>query len=214
MRRRRSPIVPAPDPASPTTPSGSTVAEPTRHPRTTALIGLYRSYGAAGRQAWIDASGTSMRPLVEPGGRLLVDFGATPSRIGEVVLFERANHIVAHRIVGSRRRDGREQLLVKGDAEAYFDPPIGREDVLGVVREVSMGPTLSTSRHGLDGRSSRLIARVSRWTGRAARVARRVARHSPGPVRGAALRAIPTLARVPTRLIVAPMTQINGVERR
>jgi hypothetical protein len=190
------------------------VAELTRDPRTIALVGMYRSYGAAGTQAWVAASGVSMRPLIAPGGRLLVEFGATQPRVGDVVLFERGDDLVAHRIVGSRRRDSREQLLVKGDAEAYFDRPIGHEDVLGVVRGVSAGPEGSTSRRGLNGRSSRVIAGVSRWTGRSARVVRRLAVHAPDPIRTASLRAIPVLARVPTRLIVAPMTQLGGAERR
>ena len=155
-----------------------------------------------------------MRPLVGAGSRMLVDFGASPPRIGEIVVFERGDRIVAHRIVDRRQRDGREQLLVKGDAEAYFDPPIGRDDVLGIVRGVSRGATDRPARRGVSGRSSRVIARVSRWTGRGARVARRIAVASPSPIRGAALRAIPILARVPTRLIVAPMTQEHGAGRR
>jgi hypothetical protein len=190
------------------------VIETPRDPRLTALLGLYRSYGRTGRRAWLETRGTSMTPLVGPGGRMLVEFGASPSRVGEVVLFERHDTIVAHRIVGRRQRDGREQLLVKGDAEAYFDPPIGRDDVLGVVRGLSRGEDAPVHRRGLAGRSSRVIARVSRWSGRGARVARRLATRTPDPVRGVALRAIPSLARVPTRLIVAPLTKDHGAEGR
>lgn len=190
------------------------MAETRRDPRATALVGLYRSYGRTGRRVWLETRGTSMHPLAGPGGRMLVEFGATPSRVGEVVLFERRETIVAHRIVGRRRRDGDEQLIVKGDAEAYFDPPIGREDVLGVVRGLRRGAAGPVRRRGLDGRSSRVIAQVSRWTGRGARAARRLADHTPDPIRGVALRAIPTLARVPTRLIVAPITKDHGAEGR
>jgi hypothetical protein len=185
------------------------VADVERDLRTTALLGLYRSYGRTGRRVWLDTRGTSMRPLVGPGGRMLVEFGARQTQVGEVVLFERQEAIVAHRVVGRRRRDGREQLIVKGDAEAYFDPPIAHDDILGVVRGIRGGPAGPVRRRGLGGRSSRVIAEVSRWTGRGARAARRVAVRSPGPIRRAALRAIPTLARVPTRLIVAPI--INGI---
>jgi hypothetical protein len=190
------------------------VAETRRDPRATTLLGLYRSYGRTGRQVWLETQGTSMHPLVGPGGRMLVEFGATPARVGEVVLFERREAIVAHRIVGRRRRDGREQLIVKGDAEAYFDPPIGRDDVLGVVRGIRRGDAGPVHRRGLGGRSSRVIAGVSRWTGRGARAAHRLAVHSPDPIRGVALRAIPTFARVPTRLIVAPLIQDQGAGRR
>lgn len=190
------------------------MAEATRDPQAIALIGLYRSYRDAGAEAWLETRGVSMRPLVGPGGRMLVEFGAMPTRVGEIVVFERHGGIVAHRLVGSRRRGGREQLIVKGDAEAYFDPPIGRDDVLGVVRGVRRDALGPVRRQGLDGRSARLIAGVSRWTGRGARLAHRGAVHSPEPIRRTALRAIPALARVPTRLIMAPITQNTGAERR
>ncbi|MGZ8501529.1 MAG: S24/S26 family peptidase [Candidatus Limnocylindrales bacterium] len=190
------------------------MVEATRDPQAIALIGLYRSYRDAGVEAWLETRGVSMRPLVGPGGRMLVEFGASPTRIGEIVVFERHGRIVAHRLVGSRRRGGREQLIVKGDAEAYFDPPIGRDDVLGVVRGVRRDALGPVRRWGLDGRSARLIAGVSRWTGRGARLAHRGAVLSPEPIRRTALRAIPALARVPTRLIMAPITQNTGAEGR
>ena len=110
------------------------MAEPTRDSQAIALIGLYRSYRDAGVEAWLATRGVSMTPLSGPGGRMLVEFGARPTRIGEIVVFERQGRIVAHRLVGTRRRSGVEQLIVKGDAEAYFYLPIGRDDVLGVVR--------------------------------------------------------------------------------
>jgi hypothetical protein len=182
------------------------VAEASGDPQAIALIGLYRSYRDAGAEVWLETRGVSMRPLVGPGGRMLVDFGARPTRIGEIVVFERSGGIVAHRLVGSRHRDGREQLIVKGDAEAYFDPPIGRDVVLGVVRGVRRDAVGPVRRHGLDGRWAQLIAGVSRWTGRGARLAHRGAVHSPRPIRRTALRAIPALARAPTRLIMAPIT--------
>jgi hypothetical protein len=185
-----------------------------RDPRDTALLGLYLGYREARTEAWLETRGTSMRPLVGPGGGMLVAFGATPSRVGEVVVFERYDGIVAHRLVGRRRRDGREQLIVKGDNEAYFDPPIGCDDVLGVVRGVRRDESGPVLQRGLGGRTARVIAGVSRSAGRGARVARRVAEHSPAPIRRTALRAIPTLARVPTRLMLAPITQESGAGRR
>jgi hypothetical protein len=189
------------------------MTEPSRDPRATALLGLYRSYREAGTQAWLETRGTSMRPLVGSGSRMLVDFGAQPSGLGAIVVFERGDGIVAHRIVGQRLEAGHQRFIVKGDSEAYFDPPIGRADVLGVVRGIRRndGPI---HRRGVDGRSSRVIARVSRWCGRGARVAHRVAVRTPSPIRGLALVAIPPLARVPTRLISAPITQQHGAEGR
>ena len=111
-----------------TDPTSDTLAGPERDPKTIALIGLYRSYRQAGTRAWLETRGTSMRPLVGPGGRMLVEFGAQPKEVGEIVVFERRDEIVAHRIVGRRVFEGRDRFIVKGDAEAYFDPPIGRDD--------------------------------------------------------------------------------------
>ena len=190
------------------------MAEPTRDPQAVALLGLYQSYRDAGKTLWLDTRGTSMRPLVGPGGRMLVEFGTRPSQVGDIVLFERAGTVVAHRVVGRRERDGRERLIVKGDNEAYFDPPIGQSDVLGIVLGLKGAETAPLVQRGVGGRSARVIARVSRWTGRGARVAHRFAVHTPDPIRGAALRAIPSLARVSTRLIVAPITQEHGAGRR
>ncbi len=194
-------------------PTRDPTAGATRDPKAIALIGLYRSYRQAGTRAWLETRGTSMRPLVGPGGLMLVEFGAQPTEVGEIVVFERYGGIVAHRIVGRRVLEGRDRFIVKGDAEAYFDPPIGRDDVLGVVRGVRRGDG-PIQRRGIGGRSSKVIARVSRWSGRGARVARRVAVHAPPAIRGFALRAIPPLARVPTRLISAPITQDTGAEGR
>ena len=193
---------------------GSPMAEPTRDPQAVALLGLYQSYRETGKTLWLDTRGTSMRPLVGPGGRMLVEFGMRPSQVGDIVLFERAGTVVAHRVVGRRERDGRERLIVKGDNEAYFDPPIGQSDVLGIVLGLKGAETAPLVQRGVGGRSARVIAGVSRWTGRGARVAHRFAVHTPDPIRGAALRAIPSLARVSTRLIVAPITQEHGAGRR
>ena len=179
-----------------------------------ARLGLYRTYRQSGTQAWLETRGTSMRPLVRAGSRMLVDFGAQPSGVGQVVVFEHGDGIVAHRIVGQRQRDGSEELILKGDAEPFFDRPIAPADVLGIVRGIRPPGSGPVRQRGFDGPSSRLIARVSRWSGRGARVARRVAARTPSPIRGPALRAIPTIARVPTRLIVAPLIHDPGAGRR
>jgi len=190
------------------------MAEPTLDPRSIALLGLYRSYRRDGTEAWLDTRGTSMRPLVGPGSAMLVAFGRQPTGLGEIVVFEQGDGIVAHRIVGQRVEDGRQRFIVKGDAEAYFDRPIGHDDILGVVRGIRRESGGPIQHRGVDGRSSRAIARVSRWCGRGARIAQRVAIRTPSPIRGVALGAISTLARVPTRLISAPITQQHGAEGR
>lgn len=58
-------------------------------PRDVARLGLVERYRAASATHWLEATGISMQPLVAPGSRLLVEFGRTDARIGDVVLFAR-----------------------------------------------------------------------------------------------------------------------------
>ena len=165
-----------------------------------ALFEIYRQQAAS---SWIEADGQSMQPLIHPGDWMLVEFGALPTAVGEIVLFSRGDSVVAHRVVAHRR--GSAPLITKGDAEPYCDPPLGAADVLGVVRALRHGPHSPPSGAGCRGPSARAIARVSRWSGRGAALARRMATVLPDPVRRAALSAIPPLARVVAQALLAPI---------
>lgn len=165
-----------------------------------ALFTIYRQQAAS---AWVEAHGQSMQPLIRPGDWMLVEFGALPTAVGEIVLFSRGDMLVAHRVVAYHHRMA--SVVAKGDAEPYCDPPLGAADMLGVVRALRHGPHSSPSDAGCRGPSARAIARVSRWSGRGAALARRMATVLPDPVRRAALSAIPPLARVVAQALLAPM---------
>ena len=159
------------------------------------VFGLYRDEG--GRK-WVEASGDSMRPLIRPGTLMLVEFGARPEGPGDIVLFPVGDTIVSHRVVGYRFRGGRPLLLTKGDAHAYFDPPVDPADVLGVVRALRRAPAGAPTQAGCADRHARAIARASLWGGRIAARLRRVALRLPDSLRGTALRGVSLVVGIAT----------------
>ena len=160
-----------------------------------------------------------MRPLIGPGAWALVEFGAAPAGIGEIVLFGRGDMVIAHRCV-ARGADG--ALIAKGDAEAGCDAPLDRGDILGVVRALRRGPSGPAASFGCTGRSAWAIAQISRAIGRGAALARQCAATLPNPLRRAALHAIPPFARVAALALLAPIAwaarihavRFHGDERR
>jgi hypothetical protein len=176
--------------------------------RAIARVALFERYRADGATTWIEATGASMGPLIPAGSRLLVEFGRAPERPGEVIVFRREAAIIAHRLVARRGDDPSPRLIAKGDAEAVPDRPIAREDVLGVVRAVGL-PDGRFVRATLGGRSGAVVARVSWWSGRVGRVARRAAVRAPRPIRSAAVRGALSLSRVPTRVVMAALPRLD-----
>ena len=159
---------------------------------------------------WIEATGPSMEPLIHPGDRLLVAFGARPERTGQVILCAVDGTFVAHRLVAHRTLAGPAgeplvRLIAKGDAEALPDRAIAPESVVGVVQAIRRGGDGRLVSYGLDDTPGALVAVVSWWGGRAARRSSRVARHAPARLGPALLIGLVTLSRVPTRLMTALM---------
>jgi len=182
-----------------------------------ATFDVYRDQRAS---AWIRAQGDSMRPLIAPGAQLLVEFGAAPTRVGQVALFRQGERVVAHRLVA--RRPACRGWLAKGDAEAYVDGPLEPSNILGVVRAVRRAHNQPATAIGCEGRCARAIASTSRWLGRGAAQARRMAALLPSPLRRMAVRAIPPLVRVVAQALFAPIgwaaqiqaVRAHGYERR
>jgi len=162
---------------------------------------IYRQERAT---TWIRPAGRSMRPLIAPDTWALVEFGAAPASLGEIVLFGRGDLVIAHRLVA--RQPGRDGLIAKGDSEAGCDAPVALENILGVVRALRYGSHGPGSSLGCTGRLARAIARVSWWGSRVTGLARSAATFLPDPLRRVALRAIPPLARVVALVLFAPIT--------
>lgn len=176
--------------------------------RSLAQANLFEAYRRDRVTTWIEATGPSMEPLIQPGDRLLVAFGARPERTGQVILCAIggrfvAHRLVAHRIVTDPAGDPLVRLIAKGDAEVLPDRPITPESVVGVVQAIRRRGDGRLVGYGLDDTRSALVAVVSRWSGQAARRSRRVAHHAPPRLEPGLLIALLTLSRVPTRVITA-----------
>ncbi len=158
----------------------------TMDPRDLARSAVLETWRRDRAQDWIEATGNSMLPLIRPGDRLLVRFGETAVRRGEVIVFRHDGLIVAHRVVGSRQLDGEHRLIAKGDNEPRATEDVRPADLLGVVRAADRGSGRLSSR-GLGGVSGGVTARMSRTSGSLARAS---ARRSSGfmslPIAGAA----------------------------
>ena len=184
--------------------------------RAIARAGLLERYRRDGRTAWLEATGGSMEPLIPAGSQLLVEFGAAPERIGDIILFRRVSGAVAHRVVARRRAGERQLLVAKGDGEALADPAILTDDVLGVVRDVRL-PDGRNDGLALARRRGAVLARISWLSGRAARLGGRAARHAPVRSRPAAIAAAHALAGLPTSVFLALIPRLDrgaSAERR
>jgi hypothetical protein len=161
-------------------------ASPTMDPRDLARNAVLETWRRDRAQDWIEATGGSMLPLIRPGDRLLVRFGETAARRGDVIVFRHDGLIVAHRVVGGRQRDGERQLIAKGDNEPKATEDVRPADLLGVVRAVDRGSGRVSSR-GLGGVTGGVTARISRVAGSLARAsARRPSSFMSLPIAGAA----------------------------
>jgi hypothetical protein len=151
-----------------------------------------------------------MRPLVKPGDHLLVEFGAVPTRRGQVVLFERDGSHVAHRIVHLDRRSTPARVRAKGDAEALADAPIDLDDVVGLVVATRTGGGGAPRSLGLDGRGAAVVAALS-WGGdRVVRVVRRATRRLPVAV-GRPITSVTTgVMSIATRSCIATGAWLTG----
>jgi hypothetical protein len=99
-----------------------------------------------------------MRPVIRDGDWMLIDFGRAPRRLGEIVLFDNGDRLVAHRLV-ARTEFG--QLLTKGDGSIRADQPIGPNQVLGVVRARRRAHGRRVRAAGCRGDAAWIIARFS-----------------------------------------------------
>jgi hypothetical protein len=129
----------------------------------------------SGMPAEIGAHGVSMRPLLLPGDRLLVEpIAAAQLRLGDVAVIDAPTGPFAHRVVGL------SPLVTRGDGASGNDPPIREEAVVGRVRAFRRGRW--TVR--LDGTVGVLLGGLSLSLGALGRGAVRVLRAAtPSPFR-------------------------------
>ncbi len=128
---------------------------------------------------WLAVDGGSMRPTIEPPGKVLVVARPAP-RYGEVWAFaDPAGGVVVHRLT-ARRGDG---LVFHGDALARPDPAVPTLVLVGRAVRVR------------DPRGERDLATADRLRG----LARHAARHAGAGVRRVARWAFLLITRAPRR---------------
>lgn len=177
-----------------------------------ARCAVFETYRQQNVSTWIEACGGSMRPVIEPGTWMLVEFGALPMGIGEIIVFSNGKQLVAHRIVRQHHEQGAPVVIAKGDAEPYCDPPVRVADVFGVVRAIRYGPLGRPTTVGCIGRHTRAIARISRWKGSSARLARSISALLPKSLRCPVLRAIPPCTRIAAQMLLAPVRWLAWIK--
>ena len=74
---------------------------------------LYQKRG----QGWFRIATGSMRPIIEPGEKVLVrKITLAAAKLGDIVLYRSGEDYITHRLVGFPTREGKIFYLAKGDA--------------------------------------------------------------------------------------------------
>src|SRR5579862_9219792 len=121
----------------------------------------------------LGVTGSSMLPALWPGDIVTVVARADEPRVGEIILFQRQDQFVIHRVVRLASSAGHTQIVTRGDCMNDDDMAIGASEVLGRVaavrrgsREFSSAPEQSPLQKSLGwllSRSDFLSAIALRW---------------------------------------------------
>lgn len=122
-----------------------------------------------GGSATIRVVATSMFPWIRPGDQAFVrryDFSQINS--GDVILYERANRLFVHRVIGRITRPGLggavSLLVVKGDALDRPDAPVSAKEFLGRAIRIHRGKRHIDLQSFSQTAIGKILAGVSRFT--------------------------------------------------
>ena len=87
----------------------------------------------------IPVIGISMLPLLRDGDQVLVAHDRSEIRVGEIVVFQRAADLVAHRVLRVYFSEGSRTLLTKGDNALSFDSLHNEQELVGRVIGLQRG---------------------------------------------------------------------------
>lgn len=105
-----------------------------------ALAAVFTAWAAAGKREVISVTGPSMKPLLNDGTRVLVQFGARKIGLGDVVVFHQGDTMTIHRIVRVMEHNGGVLYQTKGDSSFNLDPrPLKESDIVGRVVGIVKG---------------------------------------------------------------------------
>jgi signal peptidase I len=98
---------------------------------------LLATWKTSPKERTLDIRGTSMRPLIVEGDRIVIEpvGTATPISIGDIVVFESATGLVAHRIIDRIRTGETTSYLEKGD-NRFYPTSIDHQALIGRVIEI------------------------------------------------------------------------------
>lgn len=109
----------------------------------------------SGAEHWIPVTGTSMRPLIQPGDLVLVKHGALGIRPGDVIVYRREDRMTVHRVVGLGDNPP-EMVITRGDTAGQVDPPVDAAAIVGRVVAIKRGDRLCR----LDAPGRRMLNRM------------------------------------------------------
>ena len=88
-------------------------------------------------QHWLPVNGISMLPLLREGDNILVSHDLSRVQRGDILVFQQADGLVAHRLLRIIKQPDQENFyLTKGDNCTYFDSPLFESEVLGKVDSI------------------------------------------------------------------------------
>lgn len=102
-----------------------------------AKLALCRRVLSAGLSLHLRVYGTSMLPALWPGEFISVQSaGSDTLKVGDVVVFARAQRMIVHRIVGRPFDSDLATCTTRGDAQLHDDAPVRASELLGIVTSV------------------------------------------------------------------------------
>jgi signal peptidase I len=90
-------------------------------------------YQQENQRIWWPFASNSMSPYIKEGDVVLVQHASRRFTVGDVVVFRRGEELMAHRVVSVRGRGEDTIYRTKGDNLRFFDAPVHRSSVLGMV---------------------------------------------------------------------------------
>jgi signal peptidase len=89
-----------------------------------------------GRSVQIVASGYSMFPFLRKGDILTINPAPMEQiKRGDIVVYELNEKWIAHRVIQVNHNSEGFEFLLRGDTCAAFDPPVNKENFIGIVPE-------------------------------------------------------------------------------
>ena len=117
-------------------------------------------------EIWVESKGVSMLPLFYRGVNVCIDPAREDFEVGSIVVFYRENKYIAHRIISYLPE--KDTFSTKGDTLFFFDPPVKRDELLGMVVKIKKGnreiPVCSNEKISkLSGKLGKILENKLRW---------------------------------------------------